>query len=125
MTKKLLVPYSTEKASSVGKSFVAPVHTGDRGLFVSLASLKSIDFAAVVYVGRDVTPEDLFAKIVNAGLKILPTVDVQMGMIKEYFDHLSQLKVGDVVRVGFDSGDRIELIKQSKPNSSRKTSKLP
>ncbi len=52
MTKKMLVPFSLEKASPIGKSFVVPIHNGDNKVFVSLNSLKPVEFGAVVYVGR-------------------------------------------------------------------------
>ena len=125
MTTKLLIPYSMEKASPVGKSFIAPIYDGDRQVFVGLENLKPIEFAAVVYIGRDIAPEDLFAKIVNTGLKILPSVDGQMDMISDYFDSLSKLKIGDVVKLELDAEGSVHLVKQQKPKSNHGERNLP
>lgn len=125
MTKKMLVPFSMKKGSPVGKSFVVPIHDGDRPVFVSLSGLKPVEFGSVVYVGRDVSPEDVFAKIVETGAKVLPSVDGQMAMIRDYLDYLPTLKIGDVVKLGFGSDGTVRLEKQRKPKPNNGRRNLP
>ncbi|EEE35174.1 hypothetical protein RKLH11_3981 [Rhodobacteraceae bacterium KLH11] len=121
----MLVPFSMEKASPVGKSFVAPIHDDGKMVFVSLSTLKPIEFGAVVYVGRDVSVEDVFAKIVESGTKVLPSVDEQISVLQDYLDCLPKLKIGDVVRLGFDSDGSVQLEKQKKPKPNKGNRNLP
>lgn len=125
MTKKMLVPFSMEKASPIGKSFVAPIHDDGRMVFVSLSTLKPVEFGAVVYVGRDVSVEDVFAKIVESGAKVLPSVDQQISVLQDYLDCLPKLKIGDVVRLGFDSDGSVQLAKHKKPKPNKVNRNLP
>jgi len=125
MTKKMLVPFSMEKASPVEKSFVVPIYDDGRMAFVSLSTLKPIEFAAVVYVGRNVSAEDVFAKIVETGARILPSVDEQLSVIRDYLNCLPNLKIGDVVKLGFDSDGSVRLDKQQKPKPNKGNRHLP
>jgi PDZ domain-containing secreted protein len=114
-----------ERNTPVGKSFVVPIHDGNRELYVSLATLKPVRHASVVYVGREITPRDLFAKIVESGSTILPSVDEQMAIIQEYFDQLSGLRIGDIVKIDYDENAKVVITKQQRPQSSRDTRRIP
>ncbi len=125
MTKKMLVPFSLEKASPIGKSFVVPIHNGDNKVFVSLNSLKPVEFGAVVYVGRELSSEEVFAKIVESGAKILPSVDDQMSMIHDYLAQLPTLKIGDVAKLEFGPDGSVQLDRQQKLKTNSISRKLP
>ncbi|WP_224825197.1 hypothetical protein [Cognatishimia sp. MH4019] len=125
MTKKMLVPYSMAKGKSVGKSFVVPLSDGGQRSFVALSNGSKVEYATVVYVGRTISVEDLFKKIIDAGFAVLPNTDEMVKSLSSYIDLVSNLKIGDVVKVGFDEADQQRLEKQPRPQSAQKSRKLP
>jgi len=125
MTKKMLVPYSMAKGKSVGKSFVVPISDGEQSSFVAVSNGSKVEYATVVYVGRTISVEDIFKKIVNAGFAVLPNTDEMTKSLSNYIDLVSKLKIGDIVKVGFDESDQLQLEKQPRPQSAQKSRKLP
>ena len=52
----------------------------------------------MVYIGRDVTVNDLFAKLVDTGRKV-PDVDRTVSMLADFVSRLEEHKVGNVVAI--------------------------
>lgn len=125
MVKKLLIPYSMDKAEPVGRSFIAPSHDGVRGSFVSLSNHKPVEFGMVCYLGKEVSPADFFARAMDSGMKILPSMDAYEKMIEAYFAAVQDLKVGDVVQLTWRRDGSVGLEKQSRPKVETSKSKLP
>lgn len=125
LTKKMLVPYSMAKGKSVGKSFVLPINDGEQNHFIAVNNGSKVDFATVVYVGRTISVEDMFKKIVDAGFAVLPNTNEMVNSLSNYIDLVSHLKIGDVVKVGFDQAGEQQLEKQQKPKSAQKSLNLP
>lgn len=112
------------KGKSVGKSFVVPINDGEQNQFVALNNGSKVDFAMVVYVGRTISVEDIFKKIVDTGFAVLPSTDEMVGSLSNYIDLISKLKIGDVVKVGFDEVGRQQLEKQKRPKSDQRSRNL-
>jgi hypothetical protein len=66
--------------------------------FVGVKSCKPTDLGMMVYVGRDVTMNDLFAKLVDTGRKI-EDVDGTVKRIEAYLRMLQDQKIGDILAV--------------------------
>ena len=97
-TKKTLVAYDPAKPRSGGSDFLVPVTGGDLPQFVGLKSGKASSMGVMTYVGREVTVNDMFAKLVESGRKIH---DVQRTLknIQAYIDMLQEFKIGNVLRL--------------------------
>ena len=121
----MLVPYSITKGKPVGKSFVVPINDGKQNQLVALNNGSPVDFAMVVYVGSTVSVEDIFKKIVDAGFAVLPSTDEMTCSLSKFIDLVSKLKIGDVVRVGFDATGQPQFEKQQRQKNSQKCRNLP
>jgi PDZ domain-containing secreted protein len=117
----MLVPYSMAKGKPTGKSFIVPINDGKQNQFVTLNNGVKVDFATVVYIGRTVSVEDVFKKIVDAGFVVLPSTDEMVDLLSSYIDLVSKLKIGDVVKVGFDEVGQLLLEKQRRPITNQKS----
>ncbi|WP_299150239.1 hypothetical protein [uncultured Tateyamaria sp.] len=125
MTKKMLVPYSMAQGKAVGKSFVVPINDGVQNRFVAVNNGSKVDFATVVFVGKTIFVEDIFKKIVDAGFTVLPSTDDMVNSLSSYIDLVSNMKVGDVVKVSFNEAGQQQIEKQQKPKPAQKSRYLP
>lgn len=119
MTKKLLAPYSVEKRAPVGRSFAVPVMCEDTWQLVRLDTKRPVEFAAVVYTGKEITAEDLFSAIVDAGF-VIPSVEGLLTMLRSYLDQVSGFKIGDVVSAE-TTADGLTLTRRPRGLQSRKS----
>ncbi len=72
----------------------------------------------VVFTGKDLSPNDVFAKLVDTGRKI-ESVDGALKDISEYLEALSAQRIGDVVTIDRKDG-RIMLVKTDiRPTTKR------
>ncbi len=58
----------------------------------------------MVYVGKEITVNDLFAKLVDSGRKIA-SVDQAMKMLSEYLAMLQAHKIGNVMSIEPDAAE--------------------
>lgn len=67
----------------------------------------------MVYLGRSVTENDLFAKLVESGTQV-PDVDDALDSLRRFIDELKGFKIGNIIRaasvVSSLSGARLELV---------------
>ena len=97
-TKQMLAAFDLTQADPRPGEFVIPSCSEGGWLFQGLRSGTEYRYALTVFVGRLVTENDLFAKLIDTGAKI-PTVAGTLGMFKQYLDVISKLKVGNVVQM--------------------------
>ncbi len=97
-TKKLLVAFDPSKSAAATGDFVVPILEADAVAFFGLRSKKASALGVMVYVGKEVTVNDLFAKLVDTGRKI-PDVDRTVGMLSDYVSRLDEHKIGNVVAI--------------------------
>ncbi len=98
ITKKILIAFDFDDSNSKLSDFLIPVFEEGSPKFFGLKSCKSVDFGMMVYIGRDVTPNDLFAKLVGTGRKI-ENVDKIMQNIEEYLRMLQNYKIGNILAI--------------------------
>ena len=97
-TKKLLVAFDPSEAAAAAGDFVVPVPEANTVAFFGLRSRKASTLGVMVYVGKEVTVNDLFAKLVDTGRKI-PNVDLTVSMLADFVSRLDEHKIGNVVAI--------------------------
>lgn len=97
-TKKLLVAFDPSDSGGGAGDFVVPVPETGRVSFVGLRSRRLSVYGRMVYVGKDITVNDLFARLVDSGRKI-PSVEQTVRMLQDYVVSLQQHKIGNIVSV--------------------------
>jgi hypothetical protein len=97
-TKKLLVAFDPARTSAAAGDFVVPVLDADAASLFGLRSKKSSTLGVMVYLGKEVTVNDLFAKLVDTGRKI-PDVDQAVIMLTAYISQLEGHKIGNVMAI--------------------------
>ncbi|MEQ8847428.1 hypothetical protein [Botrimarina sp.] len=110
--KKLLTSFDPSNPKGRGGGFVVPIVENERVRFFDLQSNRFSEFAMMVFVGRPITANDLFAKLVDTGRHI-PNVEEAMRMLSRYVICLSNHKVGNVVSIepGDRNNDAFQLVK--------------
>ncbi len=111
-TKKLLVTFDQAKPDGGAGDFLVPVREEGRPRFVGLRSGKAADLGRMVFVGKEVTVNDLFAKLVDSGHKV-GSVDQTVGMLGDYLEMLQEHKIGNVIEIQAVAGgtSRFRLVK--------------
>lgn len=97
-TKRLLVSFDPAKPDGRRGGFVVPAIAGERAIFIDLQSRREAQFAMMVFVGREVSANDLFAKLVDAGRQI-ESVDETFEILSQYVDSLGSFRIGNVVSI--------------------------
>lgn len=85
--------------------------------FLGLESGKIYKFGLVVYIGKDINENDVFAKLMDSGQKI-PDVKKTLSRIAIYLGELKKFKIGNVLSIAFDeSSNKFQLVKEvNSPN---------
>ena len=96
--KKLLVAYNPAKPDSRSSDFLIPWCEADVPAFRGLKSGKTRALGLMVYIGRGITENDLFAKLVDSGA-FIPDVDRALEMLGDYLRQIQGMKIGDQVEV--------------------------
>jgi hypothetical protein len=97
-TKKLLVAYDQSKAVPRSGDFLAPINDST-GLFLfGLRSKKPSEQGLMVYVGREVTVNDVFAKLVDSGRRI-QNVSQTLTCLEAYIQMLQEYRIGNILGV--------------------------
>lgn len=120
-TKKLLAAYDlSQPDAQPGELLVPWVYNGQLAL-VGMRSGKAYSYGVVVYVGREVSEQDVFARLVDAG-RIFPDLDQAMADIARYVSLVRQEKIGTVLMlVGDGPSDsfRLSPVTEDKPPRSK------
>jgi hypothetical protein len=96
--KKLLVSFDPSKPDWRGGGFVVPTIDGERFFFLDLQCRRQSEFALMVFVGREISANDLFARLVETGLQI-ESVHETFGILSQFVDSLRSFRIGNVVSI--------------------------
>jgi hypothetical protein len=97
-TKKLLVAYDPLKSEPISGDFLAPINDST-GLFLfGLRSKRQSDNGAMSYLGRAITVNDVFAKLVDSGRKI-ENVGQTLAALEAYLRMCQDFKIGNILTV--------------------------
>ncbi len=118
-TKKLLIAYDESKLIAKKGDFLAVVFDGTNPIFFGLKSHCAYKSGCMVFLGKEITEKDIFAKLVDTGRKI-ESVDKTLKTIASYIQQLESFKIGNVVGITSKSGELgFELFKVSEMPQSR------
>jgi hypothetical protein len=122
-TKKLLAAYDVSQPDGQPGELLVPwVEDGQLAL-LGMRSGKAYSHGIVVYVGREVSEQDVFARLVDAG-KMFSDLDQVMAGIARYVSLVREEKIGSVLMlVGEESLGSFHLSPVTLDKASR--SKLP
>ncbi len=126
-TKKMLSSVTYGDFKSKSKEFLIPFTGDERNGFRGIESGKSSQYGLMAFIGRDITANDIFAKLVDSGQKI-DSVDAVLASITEFLEQLQQFKVGNIIGISYsDDGEGFSLVKEANrlPKDPRKKNKLP
>jgi len=111
VTKKMLVAFDPGRPDTRSSEFLIPWNWEGRRVLRGLKSARESGFGMVVFVGRSVTENDLFAKLVDSGT-IIANVDDTLALLRSFLDGLQCWKIGNVVQIRSTSqnvGSDVEL----------------
>ena len=110
-TKKMLVAFDPAKPDAQTSDFLIPWNRDGQKVFLGLKSGKESALGMMVFVGRSITENDLFAKLVDSGA-VIANVNFTLDSLRSYLDGLQALKIGNVARIcstGQVDGHDVEL----------------
>jgi hypothetical protein len=121
-TKRLLSPFDLNRPENIIKGFLYPnVEANQIDSFLEIKTEKEWRVGMVVYIGMEISENDVFAEIVDSGKKI-ESVEHLLHNIEEYLRQVNKFKIGDIIGIK-PMKESFELIKLEKP--PRPKSKLP
>jgi hypothetical protein len=97
-SKKLLVAFNPSEPDEKSSDFLVPVLDEKSPHLLGLKSNMPVALGLMVYLGREITVNDLFAKLVDTGRK-LPDVDSTLKYLEAYLKKLQDYKIGNVLTV--------------------------
>jgi hypothetical protein len=120
-SKKMLVAFDPEKSDKASSDFLVPVMEDGKLVFFGTRSRRAVAKGMVVFVGREITVNDVFARLVDSGRKI-PVVTEALNVISNYLSQIGDLKIGQVVQISGNASQSsftLEPAKVEKPVSKR------
>ena len=121
-TKKMLAPFDFNNPDKSINGFLYPnIDEEHINSFLEINKGKKWKTGMVVFVGREVSKNDIFAKIIDSRKKI-KSVSNTLELIQKYINQVKQYKIGDILAIK-SSSDGFELIKLERPK--RPKSKIP
>ena len=122
-TKKLLVAFDPQKPEKRSSDFLAVVLEGQEPKLLGLKSRKMFVSGMMVYLGKEITANDLFAKLVDSGRKV-ENVQQTLNVLQAYIQMLQDFRIGNVLAVQADAASGFKLLKLADapptPGSARK-----
>jgi hypothetical protein len=120
-TKKLLVRFNPKAPDKASSDFVVPVQDGEESVFFGLKSRRASKTGVMVYVGREVSVNDLFARLVDSGRRI-ENVHKTLDVLQDYIQMLQHFRIGNVITIEVDtvSGFRLQKLHDIPPRNYKK-----
>jgi hypothetical protein len=122
--KKMLAPFEEKFPGKKINDFIYPHVDKSETTFVGIKKTKHWTKGMVVYTGVDITANDIFAKIVDAGKKI-DSIDNLMDNLQTYVTQLSAFKIGNILEIEKDEFCSFRLKKFADRIQISGTSKIP
>lgn len=122
--KKILVPFDENKPGKQFRDYIYPEVLSNDVYFVGISKPKRWTKGMVVYTGKEITANDVFARIVDSGKKI-NSVDSLFNNLQNYIDQLSGFSIGNIVEIEADPVNGFMLKKSEDRPISGAVSKIP
>jgi len=124
VTKKLLVAFDPKKPDHRSSDFLVVVLEGTEAKLVGTKSKKPVAVGLMVYLGKEIKANDLFAKLVDTGRKI-ESVEQTLRTLEHYIEKLQDFRIGNLLGVESDPANGFKLVKLADSPPSTSASKLP
>lgn len=120
----MLVPFDEKSPRKRVKDFIYPHIENAEPTFVGINKPTIWTKGIVVFVGLDITANDVFARIVDSGAKI-DSVDDLFSTLQSYVTQLSEFKIGNILEIEKDDLHGFRLTKFADRIQISGTSKIP
>lgn len=97
-TRKLLVAFNPERPDSKSSDFLIPWNLESQPVFHGLKSGRDFTYGMMIFLGRAVSENDLFSKLVDSGA-LINSVDNTLAILRSYIEQLQGLRIGNVVQI--------------------------
>ncbi len=124
VTKKLLVAFDPKKPDHRPSDFLVVVLEGAEAKLIGIKSKKPVASGLMVYLGKEIKVNDLFAKLVDTGRRI-ESVEQTLRTLEHYIGKLQEFRIGNLLGVESDPVNGFKLVKLADAPPSTSTSKLP
>lgn len=124
VTKKLLVAFDPKKSDCSSSNLLVVVLDGVEAILVGVKSKKPVTSGLLVYVGKDIKVNDLFAKLVDAGWKI-DGVNQTLRVLERYIAELQEYRIGNIIGIESDPIKGFKLIKLADAPSIPSSKNIP
>lgn len=117
----MLVAFDPAKPEKASSDFLVPVLDNGEFVFFGTRSKRNVALGRVVFVGREVTVNDVFARLVDRERKI-PSVAETLEIVSNYLRQVGELKISQVVKISGDAsrgGFSLQAVKVAKPANKR------
>jgi hypothetical protein len=109
-TKKLLVASDADTGETSNDFLVVLLESEQEPKLFGLKSRKSFSSGVVAYIGMEITENDLFARLVDAG-RYIADVDHTLGVLETYIQKLQEFRIGNVLTITGDALSGFRLVK--------------
>lgn len=109
-TTKLLVAFDPKKPDRRSSDFLVVMLEGTQAKLLGVKSKKHAASGLVVYLGREIKANDLFAKLVDTGQKI-ESVGQMLRTLENYIEKLQEFRIGNLLAVEPDATNGLQLVK--------------
>lgn len=97
-TKKILVAYKPSKPETASSDFLVPATDSTGIFFFGLRSRTQSKQGQMVFIGKRITVNDVFAKLVDSGRKI-ENVDQTLLTLESYLRMLQDFRIGNILAI--------------------------
>jgi hypothetical protein len=97
-TKKLLVAYEESKPTAGQGDFLALIFENATPVFFGLRSRRIYKSGRMVFLGKEITEKEIFAKLIDTGRKI-ESVEDTMANLAAYVQQLGTFRIGNVLSI--------------------------
>lgn len=98
MTKKILTAYDPLDPENKSRDHIVVTVNNTIPVFTGLRTGKTHELGMVIFIGKEITRHDIFAKMVDQKFKIL-NIDFAMKAIDSYLDQLCEFKIGNIIKL--------------------------
>lgn len=110
------------RATLRGEHLVPCLEMPRQNVFVGVKTGKKYDKGYVVYVGREVNPDDILKKL-NLSVEAIPEA---RSILESFVQELQAYKIGNVISVSFPDNSKCALKKElERPTFEEPKRKLP
>ncbi|NOS70669.1 MAG: hypothetical protein HOP33_12155 [Verrucomicrobia bacterium] len=123
-TQKLLVTFDSKNPSQLTDDFLVVVLESAQPKLLGVRTKKIATSGLMIYVGQEITVNDLFKELVDTGRKI-ESVEQTLRVLENYIQKLQEFRIGNLLNVEADEASGFKLVKLADSPPTTNVNKLP